>query len=540
MSDDATFLHHEPCPKCESKDNLARYSDGHGYCFGCQHHEHGDGTAPAVQRRSVPDLIEGDYRAIESRRLHAATLQKYDYRRGVMGGVACHAATYYDKDGVAVAQKIRLPNKVFSWVGEPKRVGLYGMHLFKAGGRKVVVTEGEIDCLSMSQVQDLKWPVVSVPNGAAGAAKSVAKCIDWLETFETVVFMFDNDEPGRAAAKECAELLSPGKGHVAELPLKDANEMLVAGRTAELVTAMWNARVYRPDGIIAGKDLWDVVSSEDNSHSIPYPWQDLNLLTHGMRLGEIVTWCAGTKVGKSTACREIAHYLVKRGEMVGYVALEESLKHTARGFLSIEMDRPLHISRDGVTTEMMQAAFDATLGTDKVFIYDHWGSIESDNLIRKVRQLVRGCGVKWVILDHISIVVSGNESANERKDLDVAMTKLRMLAEELNIGIHLVSHLKRREGKGHEDGARVSLSDLRGSQAIAQLSDLVIALERDLQSEERANVVQLRVLANRFSGDTGKAGALKYHKDTGRLLATDPFEDEDGNEHGRDRGHVDF
>ena len=30
-----SFIKHEPCPDCGSKDNLARYSTGQGYCFSC-------------------------------------------------------------------------------------------------------------------------------------------------------------------------------------------------------------------------------------------------------------------------------------------------------------------------------------------------------------------------------------------------------------------------------------------------------------------------------------------------------------------------
>jgi len=529
----------EPCPDCGSRDNLVRYDDGHGYCFGmgCGRYEHGTGEKSATPRSAyVSDLIEGDFAPIESRRLASETLRKFDYRRSTFQGQPCHAATYHDQTGVAVAQKVRLPGKKFTWVGEPKRAGLYGQHLWKEGGRKIVITEGEIDALSMAQVQDLKWPVVSVPNGAQGAVKSLAKQVDWLETFTEIVLMFDNDEPGQLAARECAELFTPGKARIATLPLKDPSDMLVAGRADEMISAMWNAKVYRPDGIVAGADLWETVTALESFDSIPYPWLELNEHTKGMRLGELVTWTAGTGIGKSTVCRELAHYLVKRDERVGYVALEESVKRTALGFMSIEMNRPLHISRP-TTVEEMRAAFDATLGTDRIFLYDHWGSLEGDNLVRKIRQMVKGCGVQWVFLDHISIVVSGMESNNERKDIDVVMTRLRQLAQELNVGIHLVSHLKRTSGQSHEEGGRVSLSDLRGSGSIGHLSDIIVGLERDQQDKERPNVAKLRVLKNRFTGETGEAGALEYHRDTGRLMQADPFAEETD---GGDRSEADF
>jgi 5S rRNA maturation endonuclease (ribonuclease M5) len=123
-----------------------------------------------------------------------------------------------------------LPNKDFLFLGDIKEAGLYGQHLWRNGGRKVVITEGEIDALSVSQAQDNKWPVVSVPNGARGAKKAIQRELRWLEEFEEVVLMFDEDEEGRAAAQECAGLFRPGKCKLARLPMKDANELLKPAR----------------------------------------------------------------------------------------------------------------------------------------------------------------------------------------------------------------------------------------------------------------------------------------------------------------------
>lgn len=532
---ESTVIGREPCPRCGSTDNVARYSDGHAYCFGmgCGYYEHGTGEPRAEDTEGMAggrvsyDLVEGTFPPLPKRHLHSDTLEKYDYRIGEFQGQPCHAATYHDSKGVAVAQKLRFANKVFRWVGDSKLAGLYGQHLYKGSGRKIVVTEGEIDCLSMAQVQGLKWPVVSVPNGAASAAKAVAAQLEWLEGYAEVVFMFDNDEPGRLAAVECAEMMTPGKARIAELPLKDANEMLVAGKVDELISAMWNARVYRPDGIVGGSETWERVLDAFSARAgIMYPWAFLNEKTKGMRLGEIVTVCAGTGVGKSTACREWAYALMGTGERVGYVALEESIARTAQGFMSIEANRPLHYDRTGLTNDDLRAVWERACNHDRIYLYDHWGSIESENLVRKIKQMVRGCGVKWIVLDHISIVVSGLESSNERKDLDIVMTNLRKMAQELNVGIFLVSHLRRKDGnKGHEQGAEVSLSDLRGTQAIAQLSDIVIALERDQQAEEGANQARVRVLKNRFTGHTGLAGVVVYNEKTGRLQEGNPFEE---------------
>ena len=99
------------------------------------------------------------------------------------------------------------------------------------------------------------------------------------------------------------------------------------------------------------------------------------------------------------------------------------------------------------------------------------------------------------------------------------MTRLRTLVQETGIAMIVVSHLRRPDGKGHEEGAVTSLSQLRGSASIGQLSDMVIGLERDAQHDdpEIRHTTKVRVLKNRFSGITGPCCDLKYDMDTGRL-----------------------
>ena len=147
------------------------------------------------------------------------------------------------------------------------------------------------------------------------------------------------------------------------------------------------------------------------------------------------------------------------------------------------------------------------------------------------------CISSRIILDHLSILVSGQEdNGDERKSIDILMTKLRSIVEETNIGLLLVSHLRRPAGdRGHEDGREVSLSHLRGSASIAHLSDSVIALERNQQAEDptEANTTILRVLKNRYTGDTGIACRLHYDKETGRMTEiNNPFMENDEDDNG--------
>lgn len=522
--DESTFLKHIPCENCGSSDANSLYSDGHQFCFACNTHIQGDGTSADVptKRNRAEGLTTGQFVDLTKRGIREDTCRKFGYQVGEYKGQPVQIAPYYDASGNLVAQKIRGADKSFTVLGDISSAQLFGANLWGAG-KKIVITEGEIDALTVSQVQGNKWPVVSLPNGASGAVKAIRKNLDYLGSFDEVVLMFDMDEPGQKAAKEAAEIFEAGKAKIAALPYKDANECLQRGKPEDIVQAIWNAKPYRPDGILSGADLWDQVSSSEVIPSIPYPWESLSQITHGARKGELVTLTAGSGVGKSAVVREIAHHLIKAGETVGMIMLEENPKRTALGLMGIELNKPLHLSREGVSEDELRNAFNSTVGSGRVFLYNHFGSSDIDNLVSRVRYLAKGCGAGWIILDHLSIVVSGLGDGDERRLIDNAMTYLRTLVEETGVGMFLVSHLRRPEGdKGHEQGARTSLSQLRGSHSIAQLSDMVIGLERDQQGKN-PNVTTLRVLKNRFSGETGEAGYLLYDRDTGRLSETEPM-----------------
>jgi twinkle protein len=300
-----------------------------------------------------------------------------------------------------------------------------------------------------------------------------------------------------------------------------------------VIDAIWGAKTFRPDGIVDGRELWSEITADQHVECIPYPYDGLNEVTLGQRRGELVTWTAGSGVGKSAITREIEYHLLMSGETVGVLRLEESKKRSATGLMGLYLQRPIHLDLTPWSQlpedeqAARRAAYEATAGSGRWFCYDHFGSTDIDNLLSRVRYLVHGCGCNWIILDHLSIVVSGLEDGDERKTIDVVMTKLRSFVEETGCGMHLVSHLRRPEGnRGHEQGAVTSLSQLRGSHSIAQLSDMVIGAERDQQGDD-ADLTTLRVLKNRFSGRTGVAAHLRYDHDTGRLAETSPdFHDE--------------
>ena len=201
--------------------------------------------------------------------------------------------------------------------------------------------------------------------------------------------------------------------------------------------------------------------------------------------------------------------------------------------MGVDLSQPIHLPTSSVKRghDEYKASFDRTFGDDRLFIMD--ASFDTgatvDQVVSRVRFMAKAMNCKIIILDHISILVSGGQYGDERRALDEIMTKLRTLTQDTGIVLFAVSHLKRPDGKGHEEGAVTSVAQLRGSASIAQLSDFVIGLERNGQAEcpvER-NTTQIRVLKNRFSGITGPAGYVLYNSETGRLEEFTPLDEDD-------------
>lgn len=484
-------------------------------------------------------LCSGTVGGLPKRGITEETCRKFGYLKGAdRSGTPVQIAQYFDGNTV-VAQKLRYANKDFKFIGEPKRAGLFGQHLWRDGGKMVVITEGEIDAMTVSQLQSNKWPVVSVRNGAQGAKKCLQAQLEWLERYETVVLMFDMDKPGEDAAKECAPLFSPGKCKVARLPMKDPNEMLLAGKGAEVIDAIWSAKEHRPDGIVSIKDLKERLK-KPVERGLSWPWPSLTDATYGIRLSELYTFGAGTGMGKSETFKEVMNHLVfVHGKKVGGLFLEETPEHTVRCLAGKIADRRFHVPDAGWSEEELDAAVEKLDEANSVSLFDHFGHTDYDTIKSRIRFMAVSLGCQYIFLDHVTALVSGDKDGDERKQLDFVMTDLSSLIRELNVTLFMISHLATADGVPHEEGGRVLLKHYRGSRAIGQWSNFVFGIEGNQQHEDPAmrDVRLLRILKDRYTGGSnGRVIPMGYDRNTGRLNELDhnPLEESDQGSHKRD------
>lgn len=524
---------HQPCQTCGSSDALTIYDDGHTFCFSCEE---------TIREVNEVENID-DYRPTKpdtpwsERRISKAVSDFY----GVSVSDQAVMFPYHLTDGMRAAEKTRRRGKIFSTSGDFKNCTLFGTHtLSKSLGTKsstLIVTEGEADALAAFQMANSVQPsateiskrsnaivhALSLKSGQASAERDFKNNLELLESFERVFICFDNEPKAQEQAERCAKLLKPGKAFIVELEHKDACTYSSRSMEQEFLGHLKNAICYTPSGIKNAASDFDGLWSEQNLRSIDFPFPALQSKTLGVRSREIVTWAAGTGVGKSSLLRELQHHYLKETDVsIGIIALEESVDRTRRGILAVEASDRLHLNEvfEKYSKEQIKEYFDTTLGTGRVFIYDHFGSLEMEDLINRVRYMVVGLDCKVIFIDHLSILVSGLDINDERKAIDRTMTLLRQLTEETGCAIHLVTHLRRLgSDRSHEEGMEVNLGHLRGSHGIAQISDTVVSMERDTQSDDpiECNTTTLRVLKCRYTGDTGACDRLLYDKATGRL-----------------------
>ena len=508
---ESEFVRHMPCDNCGSSDGNSLYSDGHTFCFVCQNRTGGDNDVVQHTQMSKTIHLKGSAERLQKRRLSEKTNSFYRIFRD--GNTL--RFPYFTSDGVLKGVKIKTKQKDFIYEGVSTDT-LFGQHLFPSTGKRIVITEGELDAASCYEAMP-GWPMVSLPHGAASARKDVQKQIPLFQGYEEIVLFFDSDDAGRKATEETASVLPPGKVKIARLQgFKDASDALQAGDAEAIRKAIWDAKSFRPDGIIDAETLRDLVTTPQKPFDHEYPFKGLNEKLHGIRYGELTTFTAGSGSGKTSIMRHIATHLLQKGERVGILELEASNRRTALGLMSCAVGKNLHLGEHD--EKELDTAFSDSIADWNLFLFDGFGSYDPDIIYNRIEYLATGLDCKIIILDHLSILLSGLEG-DERRMIDTTMTRLRSLVERTGIALFLVSHLRRasNDKHSHEEGGRVSLSSLRGSHSIAQISDQVVALEIDQQADSSRKLTTVRVLKNRYSGEVGIACKLSYDLNTCRF-----------------------
>ena len=509
------FIEHRSCPKCPSSDGLGVYTDGHGYCFACLTYFKEVDDLEAVDNvvsYNRPVELYGTPKAITDRRISLDTVKKY----GVTVDDDKQYYPYHDNNGHIIGAKVRtVSTKSFTAQGNLRNNVLFGQQLFRDGGRFVTVVEGELDALAAYEMLGSRYPVVSVSKGAGGAVKDFKQNLEWLESYETVVICFDADSAGREAAEKCAQVLSPNKAKIVHLTgYKDPSDYLKNNKVKAFSDEWWEAKTYRMAGVITLEDAWGDFIKRGTEEIIPFPesFGMLNsMLNGGIAAGEITVIGALTSVGKTTMVNEITYHFWKNtNKTIGCAFLEASRGEAVENLLTIHTGHNLSLEdRKNIDFDKLHSEI---ITDGRIFLLDHQGALDTDELFLKLRSMVKGNGCDVLIIDPLQAAVTSNSN----ETIDEFMDRLLKLAKETDVSIIVVSHMRK---PSLTNPHNVNEYDLKGSGSINQISFNTILLSRDKMSEDEytRNSTQVQVVKCRRTGLTGSAGWLFYNALTGRL-----------------------
>lgn len=525
-----------------------------------------------VPKETVKDVLDLPFKDVPSRGIRKETCEKYGVRVAISPEdgktiVAAYFPSYNQKGKITGFMKQdftldKSEKRHWTAVGSVsignKLLGQDVAETIKRKKTNLVITEGGWDTLSAFQavVDDVKGTkymglepfIVSLPLGTANAVEAILHNSEFVHSFESLTTFFDDDYCTPAEKKKGVM-----KGHEAREAVgnalvgsslqlftlttpaghKDASDMMQAGEWQDLAKLVqFGKRVYSAEKIVKASDISfeELIAPKPEGIYINC-FPKLMDKIHGFRKGELVLVTSPSGVGKSTTTSIIAEGLQAAGERVGMIYLEERNKETLQRMIAAKLkvnynkfkNAPLECASEAD----IRAAYDEIVANDSVVMLGHFGSLPITELMAKIKHmhLVEKCG--YIILDHLSVVISGSDIDNERKELDMVMTELAAFCAANDVGIIAVSHIKRADHlfvppKGHQEGesfwVKLHMQLLRGSAALEQLSWIVLGLEPEVRPDRKRGNVRWTVMKNRPWGYLGEADEFSIDENTWEVL----------------------
>lgn len=522
---------------------------------------------PNRKEETVADVQKFPFKAFPERGISKETCERFGVRAGLSekDGKTIEAFYFpsYNQKGKIVGYKKQdiTVDKThpYHWttVGAVS-IGnkLFGQNTVEEMNRKranLICTEGEWDALSVyeacvdsvkgTKFEGMEPTVVSIPMGTKNAVEAILHNEAYVKSYTSTTIFFDDDHCTPAEAKKGIM-----KGHEAreavagalvdsKIPLftispgyefKDASDYLQAGKSKELAKLVqFERRPYSAEKIIKAGDisLEELLAPQKAGVMVECFPKLMNALG-GLRESELSLVLAPSNAGKTTVCSIIGSAILEQNKL-GMIYLEEDKRETFLRLLASRLQVNFLKFKENpesvVSKEKIEEAYKEIVDGGKLAILDHFGSLPVNDLMNKVKQLhlVEGCN--FIILDHISMVVSGIESDNERKDLDMAMTALASFCAAYPLHCIVVSHINRTNAggflppKGKEGEpfwVNVTKESARGSSALEGCSWNIIAIEPEIMPDFSRGRVRLKVLKTRFGRHLGITDVFKLDQET--------------------------
>lgn len=556
-----------PCYKCQKKgddksgDNFHWYGeDDGGHCYFCEY------TIPSKEYRSE-DYEEEEwsidvmaktfslaqfnklrsncstdprnYRGLKKKVCELYLVQhEYDQETGELVNQYYPTTKDYQLSGVKVRET---PKTFFAMGTVGKECELFGQWKFRNSNSKfVVITGGEIDCLSAFQMLNTNSdyediPVVSPTTGETSASKQLQAQYEWFNRFDKIVLCFDNDPAGNEATEKAVKVLPKGKVHILKMNFKDPNEYLEAKKQKEFVNGFWRAEKYTPNGILGSGSLMGKIKDYVTIEKIPLPpfmFKLQGLMAGGIPLGVPVTIASASGTGKTTLVDEMSYFwYFNCPHKIGVVTLEADSAQYGINILSRHLNKKINLIEDPQEKIAFLEQPDVQEASERLFFDDEGNNRfyiveERDGDLESVKELISNliisCDCKVIVLDPVSDILEGCTNEEQQKFFKWMKGMIKShLVSFINI-----AHVRKSGGgqKANSTGADLHEEDIFGSSSLFKSSacNLLFMRNKEAEDEIDRNTTRMKASKIRWTGRTSPvAGEYYYDIETHRVYDKD-------------------
>ena len=252
------------------------------------------------------------------------------------------------------------------------------------------------------------------------------------------------------------------------------------------------------------KKLENLFHKKISVTGVPSGFHDLDDLTSGFQLSELIVLAARPSMGKTALSLNIALHNALNKKKVAFFSLEMAREQVLLRLLSslskINLSRLVNGQvGDHAWSRLIASA--ARLSETKLFIDDS-SPLSPYEIRAKARRMKAREGLDLLIVDYLQLMQLAEPGETREREVSEISRLLKAFAKELAIPIIALSQLNR--GVESRSNRRPILSDLRESGAIEQDADVIAMLYREDYYEEGEGAGVAEVIVNKHrNGPTG-------------------------------------
>jgi twinkle protein len=255
-----------------------------------------------------------------------------------------------------------------------------------------------------------------------------------------------------------------------------------------------------PAEALAERARREILLGADAEPGLTLPWSK----TQGkvlLRPGKLSVWAGWSRHGKTQMLKQAMLHGINQGEKVLFASMEEEVIEVWKDMSRVACRRedPAPSTLDKFTKFI----------TGNLWLYDQQGMVEPRKIQAVVRYAAAELKVTHVVIDSLMML------ALDRDDYDAQarfVGELKTTAKDTGVHVHLVAHMRKREGKTGED-VPGTIHDISGGHEIGSKADGVFIVWKDIERKDTTkHEVILKVDKQRGRVNwTGKIGLNCHH-----------------------------